>query len=87
MLAGEFGSHPPSVRHHKHLAVAVSAACLSGGHGVLGKKDFYLFNEGSHYGIYEKLGAHPCLRDGRPGTQFAVWATGGRARARPVDAD
>jgi hypothetical protein len=38
---------------------------------VLGEKDFYLFNEGSHYGIYEKLGAHPCLRDGRPGTQFA----------------
>jgi len=30
---------------------------------VLGEKDFYLFNEGSHYRIYEKLGAHPCLRD------------------------
>jgi 1,4-alpha-glucan branching enzyme len=43
---------------------------------VLGEKDFYLFNEGSHYRIYEKLGAHPCLRDGVPGTQFAVWAPG-----------
>jgi 1,4-alpha-glucan branching enzyme len=36
--------------------------------------DLFLFNEGSHYRLYEKLGAHPCTRDGKQGTQFAVWA-------------
>jgi 1,4-alpha-glucan branching enzyme len=38
--------------------------------GVLTDDDLYLFNEGSHYRLYEKLGAHP----GPWGTAFAVWA-------------
>jgi 1,4-alpha-glucan branching enzyme len=36
--------------------------------------DLYLFGEGTHERIYDKLGAHPIERDGIPGTQFAVWA-------------
>lgn len=36
--------------------------------------DLYLFNEGSHHKIYEKLGAHPHTVNGRRGTHFAVWA-------------
>ena len=32
--------------------------------------DVYLWNEGTHYRLYDKLGAHPDDR----GTQFAVWA-------------
>ena len=36
--------------------------------------DLYLFGEGRHERIYEKLGAHPCEIDGRAGTRFAVWA-------------
>ncbi len=36
--------------------------------------DYHLFNEGTHTRIYEKLGAHLGLRDGTPGTHFAVWA-------------
>ena len=36
--------------------------------------DIYLFNEGTHYRIYEKLGAHPETVDGVEGTYFAVWA-------------
>jgi 1,4-alpha-glucan branching enzyme len=36
--------------------------------------DLYLFNEGSHYRIYEKLGAHPLTIAGEHGTCFAVWA-------------
>lgn len=36
--------------------------------------DLHLFNEGSHHKIYEKLGAHPAVQDGRNGTYFAVWA-------------
>jgi 1,4-alpha-glucan branching enzyme len=37
-------------------------------------EDLYLFNEGSHLHLYEKLGAHPVTKDGTAGTQFAVWA-------------
>ncbi len=36
--------------------------------------DLYLFGEGRHERIYEKLGAHPTSRNGSAGTQFAVWA-------------
>jgi 1,4-alpha-glucan branching enzyme len=36
--------------------------------------DLYLFGEGNHTRIYEKLGAHPMTRDGVDGTHFAVWA-------------
>jgi 1,4-alpha-glucan branching enzyme len=37
-------------------------------------EDLYLFNEGTHVRIYEKLGAHLTTVDGQPGTEFAVWA-------------
>ncbi|RMG02831.1 MAG: 1,4-alpha-glucan branching protein GlgB [Nitrospirae bacterium] len=36
--------------------------------------DLYLFGEGNHLRIYEKLGAHPAELDGRQGVHFAVWA-------------
>ncbi len=36
--------------------------------------DVYLFREGNHFRLYEKLGAHPMEVDGTPGTLFAVWA-------------
>ena len=36
--------------------------------------DRHLFNEGTHFHLYEKLGAHPVVIDGSPGTFFAVWA-------------
>ena len=36
--------------------------------------DVYLFNEGSHFRLYEKLGAHLVQQDGQAGTTFAVWA-------------
>ena len=36
--------------------------------------DRYLFNEGSHLRLYEKLGAHPGEVDGAQGAHFAVWA-------------
>jgi 1,4-alpha-glucan branching enzyme len=35
---------------------------------LLTNDDLYLFNEGSHYRLYEKLGAHPLAVDGREGT-------------------
>jgi 1,4-alpha-glucan branching enzyme len=41
---------------------------------LLTADDLYLFNEGSHFRLYEKLGAHPTEYEGKEGTQFAVWA-------------
>ncbi len=41
---------------------------------VLTDDDLYLFNEGSHYHLYRKLGCHLTTRRGEPGAQFAVWA-------------
>jgi 1,4-alpha-glucan branching enzyme len=45
---------------------------------LLTDDDLYLFNEGSHYRLYEKLGAHPLSCDGVDGTYFAVWAPDAR---------
>ena len=36
--------------------------------------DIYLYNEGTHYRLYDKLGAHIQEVDGVSGTYFAVWA-------------
>lgn len=36
--------------------------------------DVYLFNEGTHFRLFEKLGSHPQTVDGEQGTSFAVWA-------------
>ena len=36
--------------------------------------DLYLFGEGNHTTIYEKLGAHPITEGGVEGVHFAVWA-------------
>ncbi len=36
--------------------------------------DLYLFGEGRHQRIYDKLGAHPDPRGAAAGTRFAVWA-------------
>lgn len=41
-------------------------------------EDRYLFNEGSHFRLYRKLGAHPELRDGKKGVAFSVWAPDAR---------
>ena len=42
----------------------------------LSDADIHLFNEGTHRGLAEKLGAHPL---GPAGTAFAVWAPSARA--------
>ncbi|HYU47416.1 MAG TPA: 1,4-alpha-glucan branching protein GlgB, partial [Terriglobales bacterium] len=45
---------------------------------LLTSEDFYLFNEGSHYRIYEKMGAHLVEAKGTQGTVFSVWAPNAR---------
>ncbi|MDP8958645.1 MAG: 1,4-alpha-glucan branching protein GlgB [Actinomycetota bacterium] len=46
---------------------------------LLSAQDLYLFNEGTHYQLYEKLGAHPREVAGQAGTHFALWAPNARA--------
>src|SRR5512135_1849816 len=41
---------------------------------LLSADDLHLYNEGTHYRLFEKLGAHPGRMDGVDGTYFAVWA-------------
>ena len=36
--------------------------------------DLHLFNEGTHFRLYEKLGAHPAGPRASDGVRFAVWA-------------
>jgi 1,4-alpha-glucan branching enzyme len=43
---------------------------------LLTAHDLHLFNEGTHYRLYDKLGAHGMSRGGVAGTWFAVWAPG-----------
>lgn len=40
----------------------------------IGELDQYLFGQGTHYEIYQKMGAHKAVRDGKSGVYFAVWA-------------
>ena len=42
--------------------------------GFISDVDCYLFGHGTHYSIYEKLGAHPATIEGKEGVYFAVWA-------------
>jgi 1,4-alpha-glucan branching enzyme len=41
---------------------------------LLTDQDIYLFKEGNHFNLYDKLGSHSIKVDGKPGTLFAVWA-------------
>ncbi|MDL2226758.1 hypothetical protein LJB86_03780, partial [Deltaproteobacteria bacterium OttesenSCG-928-M10] len=41
---------------------------------VLSEYDLFLWNQGNHYQIYHKLGAHPMVHQGVAGVAFAVWA-------------
>ena len=41
--------------------------------------DQYLFGQGTHYDLYNKLGAHPMTVDGEEGVYFAVWAPNAEA--------
>jgi 1,4-alpha-glucan branching enzyme len=45
---------------------------------LLTEFDAYLFGQGTHYQIYEKMGAHLTTIDGISGVYFAVWAPNAR---------
>jgi len=43
-------------------------------HSELTDDDLFLFNQGTHYQLYDKFGARPLNRGGKDGTYFSVWA-------------
>ena len=43
-------------------------------HSLISQDDLHLFNEGRHYRLYEKMGAHPGQVNGTDGVHFALWA-------------
>jgi 1,4-alpha-glucan branching enzyme len=60
-----------AVANGRDGADAVTAGAAE---AVISDYDLYLFGEGKHTRIYEKLGAHPATVDGTEGFHFAVWA-------------
>lgn len=46
---------------------------------LLTQQDIYLFNEGTHYRLHDKLGAHILRTPAGDGTLFAVWAPNAEA--------
>ena len=44
----------------------------------IGELDHYLFGQGNHYEIYQKMGAHKATCKGKEGVYFAVWAPNAR---------
>jgi 1,4-alpha-glucan branching enzyme len=41
-------------------------------YSLISEEDVYLFNEGSHFRLFEKMGAHPLIIDGRQGVYFGM---------------
>jgi 1,4-alpha-glucan branching enzyme len=58
---------PPSTTENGKAPVIYDVSLLT-------DDDLYLFGEGSHFRLQEKLGAHRMSADGQDGTYFAVWA-------------
>ena len=56
----------------------INAQSMGSDISMLTNDDLFLFNEGAHYRLYEKLGAHLIVVDGVEGTYFAVWAPNAR---------
>ena len=50
----------------------------AGAESLLSADDLYLFNQGTHVRLYDKLGAHLRTVNGAHGVQFAVWAPNAR---------
>ena len=56
------------------VSVEKKEKSVPAGTSLLTDYDIYLFREGNHFHLYDKLGAHPMTVDGIDGTYFAVWA-------------
>ncbi|HSP14573.1 MAG TPA: 1,4-alpha-glucan branching protein GlgB [Thermoanaerobaculia bacterium] len=64
---------PSAIREHR-IDQIQPATDARHAESLLSDWDLYLFNEGSHHALSEKLGSHIVERNGIVGTNFAVWA-------------
>jgi 1,4-alpha-glucan branching enzyme len=60
--------------HRNEKSEKAAAAPVVPGPSLFTEQDIYLFKEGSHFRLYDKMGAHPLTVNGEAGTYFAVWA-------------
>jgi 1,4-alpha-glucan branching enzyme len=73
-------SRNPRRRLNRNQSREINATMSTKSLSLLTDHDLYLFNEGSQFRLYEKLGAHIVNNGGTPGTgvesgtYFAVWA-------------
>jgi 1,4-alpha-glucan branching enzyme len=58
----------------RHDTSALAASAVRHDRTRLTNDDLFLFNQGNHNRAYDKLGAHPAVVEGEPGTFFGVWA-------------
>src|SRR5215469_4780231 len=58
---------------------AMSPDATVTGPQLLTENDLYLYNEGSHYRIYDKMGAHLVTHNDLAGAVFSVWAPNARS--------
>lgn len=71
--------NPPSTTTNHRRATAAKRGTDIQQSTLLSADDVFLFNEGSHFKLYDKLGAHLATVDGVDGTYFAVWAPNARS--------
>ncbi len=64
--------------HHQENSVDVTTTTKSVSPSLFSDFDLYLFGQGKHYHLYEKMGAHPRTVDEVSGVNFAVWAPNAR---------
>jgi 1,4-alpha-glucan branching enzyme len=62
----------------QHSTTDPGASLVHFGLSGLSSDDFFLFNEGSHFQLYDKLGARIVSDGATPGVHFAVWAPNAR---------
>ena len=67
------------MKHQSQGKKSSSAKKAAIGTGFITEVDRYLFGQGTHYQIYDKLGAHPKTYRGKKGMYFAVWAPHAKA--------
>jgi len=66
--------HPPVITAPHSVATTAPRA-----RSALTEHDIYLLKEGSHTRLYQKLGCHFLVDEGRDGARFSVWAPNARA--------
>jgi 1,4-alpha-glucan branching enzyme len=67
------GGHPEHAGEGK-LAMSKTDRPVRYDVSLLTEDDLFLFNEGSHFNLYDKLGSRAITVDGVEGVYFAVWA-------------